>query len=138
MRDVDFYPRAERRIAWLTLLLGLTASGTVALAISGRAGAGVAIGTLLAWVNCRWLQRALDALVEVSVSRHDTLPHQKASRIPVAMVLRYVGRYVLIGLALSASVLFLAVPVLSVLAGLLALGAAAIVEGIYEAVVHSD
>ena len=56
----------ERRIAWLTLLFGFTAAAILALSHQGPWAIGLAIGTVLAWLNFRWLKRGLDALVRAS------------------------------------------------------------------------
>lgn len=125
---------AERRIGALTVWLGLAAAVIVALTFSTRAGAGVAVGTALAWINYRWLQQALDAMRDVAVAQHPPVSSGRKARIPWRVGAKFIGRYVLIGVALYVIVAFLAVPVLSVFAGLFALGAATMVEGIYEAV----
>lgn len=129
----EHFTRAERRIGWFTLALGLAAAACVALAGRGPAAAGVAVGALLAWISFRWLQQSLDTLVQVSVAQHDPMGQTRA-RIPLVAAAKYGGRYVLIGLVVYVIVRFFGVPVLSVLAGLLSLGAAAMVEGIYEGV----
>ena len=67
-RDVE--SAAAIRLAWLTLAVGLAAAIVVALCGRPRMGAGVAIGTLLAWLNYRWLKLGVDALV-VSATEGD-------------------------------------------------------------------
>lgn len=131
---------AERRIGALTLWLGVGAAAIVALVISPRAGLGVAVGAALAWVNYRWMQQALDVLRDAAVAQHQpeidasgAHPPKKA-RVGWKAGAKFMGRYALIAVVVYVIVSFLAVPVLSVLAGLFALGAATIVEGIYEAV----
>lgn len=126
--------RAEQRIGWLTLVLGLAAAAGVAVVLTMPAGAGVAVGTLLAWVNHRWLRQGLDAVVKVSVAQAGS----KKPRISRWTWARLFGRYILIGVVAYAIVKFFAVPVLSVVAGLFALGAATMVEGIYEAAVRPN
>jgi hypothetical protein len=46
--------------------------------------------------------------------------------------LKFIARYLLIGLVIYASVRFLAVPLLALFGGLFALGAGAMAEGLYE------
>jgi hypothetical protein len=91
-------------------------------------GAGVAIGTLLAWLNYRWLKLGVNALV-VSATEGDG---PASSRVPLGTYLKFAGRYLLIGLAVYASVSVLKIPLLGLIYGLLALGAAGFIEGIYE------
>jgi hypothetical protein len=93
-------------------------------------GAGVAIGTFLAWLNYRWLKVGVDALV-VSATGGDG---PSSTSVPASTYLKFAGRYLLIALAVCASVSVLKIPLLGMIYGLLALGAAAIVEGIYEVV----
>jgi hypothetical protein len=118
----------ERRIAWLTLALGFAAAAIASLAISARAGAGVLVGALLAWVNLRWLRQALDAIVMAATARSGAAPARPSPWIFVKLF----GRYVLIGLTAYVIVNFFSVPAISIVSGLLALGAAAMAESLYE------
>jgi hypothetical protein len=93
-------------------------------------GMGVAIGTFLAWLNYRWLKLGVDALVVAATDAGGP----SSTRVPADTYLKFVGRYLLIGLAVYASVSLLRIPVLGMIYGLLALGAAAFVEGIYEVI----
>lgn len=128
------YRRPESRIAWLTLALGCAASVAVSMGISWRAGAGVLIGALLAWVNFRWLQQALDALVRLSGAQQGA----SRPRISIWVYGKLFGRYALIALVAYVTVRAFAVPVLSVLGGLCALGAATMTGSIYELVARPD
>ncbi len=127
-----FSARAGRRIGWLTLAIGLTAAAITALAGHPLWGAGVASGTLLAWINHRWLEQIVDALVALSTAQKDAPRPQ----VPVGTYFKMAGRYFLLGLAAYAIVKIWAVPVSSILVGLLALGAAAITESLYEVFAH--
>jgi len=124
----------SRRIAWLTLLLGLLAASVVSFAKSSRAGAGIAIGTSLAWLNFRWLDQTLAALVTVATAQAGS----PEARVPAAIYWKFAGRYVLMGLAIYVTVHYFAVPVLTIILGLLALGAAAIVASLYEVYLGSE
>jgi ATP synthase I chain len=127
-RDVE--SAAAIRLGWLTLAVGLAAATVVALCGRPRVGAGVAIGTLLAWLNYRWLKLGVDALV-VSPTAGDG---PASPSVPAGTYLKFAGRYLLIGLAVYASVSVLKIPLLGMICGLLALGAAAFIEGIYEVI----
>jgi hypothetical protein len=128
MPDADRFLRAERRIARLTLWLGLAAAVPVAALVSPRAGAGVAAGAVLAWVNYVWLKAAAHALTDVARGQAEG----QRARVPASVYAKFFGRYALIAAIVYVMVTRFAIPVASVLGGLLALGAAVMVEGLYE------
>jgi hypothetical protein len=118
----------ERRISRLTLLIGFFAALLVALLRNRMWGLGLAIGAGLAWLNFRWLRRGLDALVVTSTA-------QAGKEKPVVPLLSYfamVFRYGLIALAVYGIFIYLRVPLVSMVVGLCALGAAAIAASVYE------
>ncbi len=118
----------ERRIAWLTLLLGLTtALGAVLLRRWAWAG-GLAVGTGLAWLNFRWLRRGLDGLVTASIAQSGA----EKPRVPSLTYALMILRYGLIALAVYVIFEVLKVPLLSMVLGLCALGAATIAASVYE------
>jgi hypothetical protein len=127
-RDNDTALRMSRRIERLTLIFGMIAALAVAFAKSPRAGIGIGIGSLLAWLNYHWLDQALASLATVAAAQEGS-PN---ARVPAAIYWKFVGRYVLIGLVVYVSVHYFNVPILSVLIGLLALGAGAMAEGLYQ------
>ena len=129
----DFYARAEQRIGWLTLGLGLAAALVTGVLVSGAAAAGVTIGALLAWVSYRWLREAAHALTRLSAAQAQA----EKPRVSPWLYVRFFARYALIGLVLYVMVARFAVPMASLLGGMLALGAAAMVEGIYEIIFGS-
>jgi hypothetical protein len=118
----------ERRISGLTLLIGFVAGLLVALLRDPLWGAGLAIGAALAWLNFRWLKQGLNALVVTSTA-------QAGKEKPVVPISSYFGmvfRYGLIALAVYVIFEFLKVPLLSMVVGLCALGAATIAASVYE------
>lgn len=120
----------ERRIAGLTLGFGLTAALATLLSQRPRFAAGLAIGTFLAWLNFHWLARGLDALVVQSTAQSGL----EKPRVPVRTYFFAVFRYTLIALAVCVIFKFLYVPLVSMILGLCALGAAAIAASVYELV----
>jgi hypothetical protein len=124
----------SRRIAWLTLLLGFLAALVVSFAKFPRTGLGIAVGTSLAWLNFRWLDETLAVLVTVATAQAGS----PQARVPALIYWKFAGRYVLMGLAIYVTVHYFAVPILSVILGLLALGAAAIVGSLYEVYLGSE
>ena len=121
---------AERRIVQWTLVLGALAAFPVAFWFSWRAGAGVFIGAVLAWINARWLQQALDALTRLSTTQAGA----PKPRISSWLYVKFFGRYVLMGIVIYIMMTYFAVPVVSLVGGLLALGAATMAEFLYESV----
>ena len=126
--ETALYERTEKRIASLTLLMGFAAGIAAGLLREWRWAAGLAIGAALSWLNFRWLKQGLDALVRGARA-------QEASpkpRVPAGTYLRMVFRYGLIALAVYVIFAVFKVPLLSMLVGLCALGAATITASVYE------
>ena len=115
---------------WLTIILGMAGALAAGVFKSHRAGYGVAMGAVLAWVNYRWLDQGLQAFVTASVAQ-EGLPKPQ---VPISTYARFGGRHALIGLALYGIVTFLSIPALWLIVGLLALGLAVMVEGVYEVI----
>ncbi|MHB8502727.1 MAG: ATP synthase subunit I [Candidatus Acidiferrales bacterium] len=118
----------EDRIGWLTLVVGFSAA-----AVTGGAGRwqwakGLAVGTILGWLNFRLLRRGLDALVALSMEQTGGA----MARTPQVAFLLAMLRYGLIAVCVYVIFERLRVPLASVLVGLCALGAAAIAASVYE------
>ncbi len=120
--------RSEARISWVTLLLGVLAAAPVAYCNGWRWGIGIFIGSVLAWFNFRWLKQGVDALAEASAMQ----ANQKKAVVPVAAYFKAMFRYGLIALAVYVIFKYLNVPVLSMVLGLCALGAATIVVSLHS------
>jgi small-conductance mechanosensitive channel len=118
----------EQRVARLTLVIGAAAAVCTGIGYRWVWAAGLMIGSVLAWFNFWWLARAMDALVAASAVQAGVAQ----PRVPVGTYFRALFRYALI--ALSVYVIFevLGVPLVSMVLGLCALGAAAIAAGLYE------
>ena len=86
------------------------------------------IGAVLAWLNFRWLKQGLDALTETVMAESA----QKKGKVPIATYFKAVFRYGLIALAVYVIFRYLNVPVLSMVFGLCALGAATLVVSVHE------
>jgi|ERR1700722_12473027 len=118
----------SRRIAWLILVLGFAAAVFAFLAKSRLFGGGIAIGTVLSWLNFRWLDQSLGVVAAVTTAKAGTAQ----ARTPASFYWKIGGRYVLIAAVIYVTVHYFAVPLLSELVGLLSLGAGAIVGSLYE------
>lgn len=129
----DFYERVEQRINWLTPAAGVLAALIVWRAASWRAGAGVAVGALLIWLHYFWLRRATLVIVRAAVKPGST-PKNDSAKMAVFLLLGY-G---LIAILAYVTVMYLRLPVASVLGGLLALGAAAMAGSAYAVIFDND
>jgi len=124
------YELTERRIARLTLIVGALASAGACAVYSLRIGAGVLVGAVLAWINFIWLERAMDAVTRASTAQAGS----PAARVPVTSYLGIIARYALIAGVVYVIFSRLRIPILSMLVGLCALGAAAILSTVWEVV----
>jgi small-conductance mechanosensitive channel len=122
------FQQIEKRILRLTPALGALAGVTVAVLYGWRWGLGLFVGAILAWLNFRWLQDALDGLQLLSTAQEDA----PQPRVPLGTWIRFAGRYVLIAIAIYVIFKIFKVPILSMLVGLCALGAAALAASVYE------
>lgn len=114
-----------RRIPLLTLVIGFAAAlGTEIVSRQWRWAAGLAIGTLLGWLNFRILRRGAEALLNAARA-------QEAGKKPRMPVLAAVFRYGLIGLCVYVSFKYLHVPAASLVAGLCAFGVATIAASVW-------
>jgi hypothetical protein len=120
--------RTERRIGWLTLVLGGATAVIVAILRHPAWAEGLAIGTVLAWLNFRWLKRGLDALVTVATAQEGAAK----PRIPFGTWFRLMFRYGLIAFCVYVIFEYLKVPLASMVVGLCALGAATMAASVYE------
>jgi len=118
----------ERRIAWLTLLFGFAAAAILALLRQRSWATGLAVGTVLAWLNFRWLKRGLDALVRVSEAQQGL----EKPQVPLATYFTAIFRYGLLALAVYVIFKYLHVPLGSMVVGLCALAAATIAASVWE------
>ena len=124
----NFYAAAERRVEWLTAAIGL-AGMLVTLARWGwLAGAGVAVGAGLTWINFRWLKLGVSALVNASLAQSG----EPRVRIPSSVYVKFFGRYALL-LAVVYVILWRSVlPIAELVGGLFAAVAAVLAEVVWE------
>jgi hypothetical protein len=118
----------ERRIAWLTPTIGVVAALTVAFTGRRDWGAGIAIGSVLAWFNFRWLRQGMDALTAAATAQSEAAK----THVPIGTYFRALFRYALIALCLYVIFKLSAIPLVSMVFGLFALGAAAMAASVYE------
>jgi len=126
--DLDTPAQTEHRIGWLTLLFGFAAAAVAAALHHNLWSAGLAIGTILGWLNFRWLKRAVDALVIVSTAQEG----REQPKVPATTYLAALFRYGLLSLTVYVIFVVLHVPLGSLILGFCALAAAAIVASVWE------
>jgi hypothetical protein len=127
-RSREWYARAERRIAGMTLAIGLAAAAVIAIAGYRKWGLGIAVGAALAWVNFRWFEQGVNAVVRVAQAQAGA----PKPRISMWVWVKMFARYGVVGVLLYTTWALWKVPVVAILAGLCALGAAVMAESIYE------
>jgi hypothetical protein len=124
----SFYARAERRIEWMTVVVGLVGATFAVVRWGWRQGAGVALGGGLMWLNFRWLKQGVGVLVTVSTAQQGL----SRARVPWGVFVKFFGRFalllVVVYVILSRSLL----PAEAVVAGLFALVAAVMLELLFE------
>lgn len=122
--DESFYAAAERRIEHFTLAIGAIASIATGTFWNLKAGAGVAAGALLSWINYRWLKQGINALARLSTEQAGA----EKPRVPASVYLKFLGRYALLIVAAYAILRCFSLPAPSFMAGLFAVVAAVLVE----------
>jgi uncharacterized membrane protein len=122
------YAKLERRIAQFTLIIGFLTALPFTFFHSFRWGGGILIGAILAWFNFRWLRQGMNALTAAAVAQSD----QKNVQVPLGVYFTAAVRYGLIALAVCVIFKYLNVPAISMVFGLLALGAATVVVSVFE------
>jgi len=122
---------AYRRILRVAIVLSVTGSLAAALLFNWRSGLGLAIGSLLAFINFVWLHRSTEKLVGRMISAGKSQPRKLRFAFPFPL------RYAL--MIAVAYVILKSYPGLLVgfLVGLILPIIASMGEGIYEALVIS-
>jgi hypothetical protein len=126
--DEDRYRNFETRISVLTLVFGVIAAPVLWYLRGPRWGGGIFAGSVLSWLSFRWLRQGLDALRVAAEAQ----ANQEKVHVPVLIYLKALFRYGLIALVVYVIFEYLNVPVLSMVIGLCALGAATLVISVHE------
>jgi small-conductance mechanosensitive channel len=122
------FQNLEDVISGITLVLGLAAATAVGFFQGWLWAAGVAVGSVLAWLNLRWLRQGVDVLAAAATAQSA----REKVQVPAGSYFMATFRYALIGIAVYVIFKYLRVPLLSMIVGLFALGAAAVVACLYE------
>lgn len=119
------YAAAERRIEMVALAAGVLATAGAAALWGMRAGAGVAAGAALSWLNFRWMKLGVATLARLSRAQEGAAK----VRVPRIVYFKFAGRYALLFLGGYVILARIRLPAASLLAGFASAPAAAIVEG---------
>ena len=128
---------AYRRILRVAITLSVAGTFAAALFFTWQSGLGLAIGSLLAYINFVWLHRGTERLVERIIASNQTAIADKTKARKVRFAFPFPLRYaLLIGVTY---VILKSYPRLLIgfIVGLILPILAAVGEGIYEAVVIS-
>lgn len=124
----QFYEAVERRIEWLTLVVGGMGAFISGWKWGWRAGLGFVIGAILSWLNFRWLDQGLGALLRAAANPSTA----SGTLVPRWIYARFLGRMALLVCALYVILKGAWFPGRAVLTGLFSLIAGVIVEVTYE------
>ena len=112
----------DRRLDRSSLVLTFAAMPIAFFFHSAKAAASIGAGALLSYINFHWLKQAVDfAVTHVS----DSVPARR-------VIARFVGRYVLIALALYVTIRGSVLDLVFVFGGLLVYAAAILIECVSE------
>lgn len=122
--DETFYAAAERRIEYFTLAIGALAAAAACIFWSLKAGAGLAAGAALSWINYRWMKQGINRLALLSTAQAGA----EKPRAPSSTYIKFIGRYVLLIVAAYVILRGFSLPAMGFIAGLFAVVAAVLVE----------
>ena len=127
-----FLSGAYQRILRITIILSVASTIAASLLFNWLSGLGLAIGSLLAYVNLVWLHHGTDLMIRRMISP------AKSGSSKFRLVLAFSGRYLLI--IAMAYVIFKSYPkmLIGFMVGLALPVLAAMCEGVYEAVASSS
>jgi hypothetical protein len=124
----SYYAMAERRIEYVTLAIGGAATIAAIIFWSRLAGLGIAVGTVLGWLNYRWLKQGVGALAGLAKAQEGAAK----VRVPRSVYVKFIGRYVLLIVVAYVILTSFKVPAESLLAGFGALVVAVLGEIVWQ------
>jgi hypothetical protein len=119
-QDHGAMPPSHGRILVIMAVLGIVAALAAAIFGSGRFAIGLLLGTALAFGNYFWLKASLKRIFA------EAAEGQK----PKVSAIRYLSRYLAIGVLIAVIFVSDVVPIIAVILGLTAFGFATVVEGL--------
>ena len=128
MPDEAFGSATLRRVEWLTLALGGVGTMLAAFWWGWRGVLGVGLGTVLSWINFRWLKGGVHAFGKAATE----LAGSEAARVPKRAYVKFIGRFALLLIAVYVILTRSWVPPVAFFAGLFASAAGVVVALVYE------
>ena len=113
-------PISHSRVLVLMAVIGIVGAIFVALTFSARSGAGILIGTVIAFANYYWLKGSL-AKIFAGAARGER---------PRMLAGTYFLRYLILGVVVALLFIWGIVPIASIIIGMAAFGFAIVAEGI--------
>jgi predicted membrane-bound spermidine synthase len=127
-KDDAFYASAERRIEFLTVGMGASAALVAGFLWGVKAGASIALGAALSWLNYRWMKQGVGALIPLATAQAGA----EKVKIPKSVYFKFLGRYALLLVAAYVILSRLRLPATFLIAGLFAVVAAVMLELLFE------
>jgi hypothetical protein len=129
-QEMVTYGATLRRIEWMTVAAGAVCAAVVVWPLGWALAAGMLLGTVLGWINFRWLARSVNAIGERIVKI-------KSEERGAAVVARGVGRIFLIALFAYGIFTYSVRGLVGFLTGLAMPVVAMMCEAVYEFVASS-
>jgi ATP synthase I chain len=114
----------ERRLEYFLIGAGAAMALGAGAGWGLRAGVGAAAGTLVCWLNFRWLKQGAAALIQLGLAQSGA----EHARVPKTVHAKFLGRAMLLLAAAYAMLVWLHLPAIAVLCGLVAVVPAIILE----------
>ena len=130
MAAEPFGTAAVRRVEWLTLVLGGVGAAWAGWRWGWRGSAGLALGSVVSWLNFRWLKGSVQAFGRSATAQAGS----QNVRVPVGAYIKFFARFALLLGILYVILTRPWLPVIPVLAGLFASAAAVVLALVFELV----
>jgi ATP synthase I subunit len=118
----------ERRLEYFLLACGALMTAIAAIGWGIRSGEGAALGTAMCWLNFRWLKQGAAAVIRLGMAQAGA----EAVRVPRILHAKFFGRLVLLLVVVYATLVWLRLPPIATLCGLVAVFPAVVLELFYE------
>jgi hypothetical protein len=122
IEPLDGFEGLDRRLDRSSLIITLLAVPFILALHSAKGAASLAAGAALSYINFRWLKQAVDFVVQAGAE----------GGVARRVVIRFVGRYVLIALFLYVTIRSSVLDIVFVFAGLLVYVLAILIECVSE------
>ncbi len=128
MDDHARYTAIERRLEKFLVGVGAAVALGAGIGWGLRAAVAAAVGTALCWLNFRWLRLGAAALIRLG----QAMAKQEKPRVPPLVHLKFFGRLLLLLVAAYVTLVWLRLPAIAFLCGLVAVLPATLLELGYE------